>query len=89
MHYVTLSPEQCRAARGLRGLTIEQLAEATKLTRKTLSDFENGKTTPQPRTLRDIVTALEQLGVEFIAEGELSPDGGAGVRLRKEKPQTA
>ncbi|HYH17900.1 MAG TPA: helix-turn-helix transcriptional regulator [Azospirillum sp.] len=82
MHDVTLSPAQCRGARGVLGWKIEDLAAATGLTRKTVSDFENGKTTPQPRTLRDIREKLEAAGVEFIPAGAYQGEGGPGVRLR-------
>ncbi|MGQ9372056.1 helix-turn-helix domain-containing protein [Azospirillum sp. ST 5-10] len=83
MHDITLLPLQCRAARGILGWDINDLSTATGLTRKTISDFENGKTGPQPRTLRDIRHALETAGVEFINAGATSAGGGAGVRLRE------
>jgi hypothetical protein len=48
---------------------------------KTIADFERGAREPYPRTLEDVRAALEQAGVEFIAEN----GGGAGVRLREAK----
>jgi len=81
MHDVTLSPAQCRAARGLLNWDINGLAAATGLTRKTISDFENGKAEPRPRTVRDILKAFDDAGVTFIGAGEDSPSGGPGVRL--------
>ena len=50
--------------------------------RKTLANFEGGKTRPNPQTLDAIRQALEAAGVEIIAESTAVPTGGAGVRLR-------
>ena len=83
MHEVTLSPAQCRAARALVAMQQAEIAIAASVARKTLADFEAGKTTPNPRTLQAIRQAFEGLGVEFIAEGAVMPAGGAGVRLAK------
>lgn len=74
----TLSPQQCRAARGLVGMSQEELRKTAKITIKTLSDFESGKTTPYTDTLKKLREALEGAGVSFV-----DPNGmGAGVRLR-------
>ncbi len=78
-----VSAAQIRAARGLLGWSQEQLAEAAKVGRATIADFEIGKRVPYPRTLDDIRGALEIAGVEFIAEN----GSGPGVRLKK-KPKT-
>jgi hypothetical protein len=43
-----------------------------------ISDVERDARTPFERTLRDLQSALEAAGVEFIAED----NGGPGVRLR-------
>ncbi len=57
-----------------------QLAEAARVSRPTVVDFERGARTPYPNNLTAIRTALEAAGVEFT-------DGDApGVKLR---PQTA
>lgn len=79
---MSISPAQCRAARGLLGWSQDQLAFATggEVAKRSLVRFEKAETTPQPRTLSAIRTALEAAGVLFIAEnGE-----GAGVRLKKD-----
>lgn len=74
-----LSPAQCRAARALVSLSQEGLADASKVAKATIANFETGKREPYPRTLDDLREALERAGVLFIAEnGE-----GPGVRLRK------
>ena len=76
---MSLSPAQCRAARALVSLSQEGLADASKVAKATIANFETGKREPYPRTLNDLREALERAGVLFIAEnGE-----GPGVRLRK------
>lgn len=70
---------QCRAARAMLGWSQQDLCSKAGVARKTLVDFEGGKSTPYPRTLKDIRETLEAAGVIFIAEnGE-----GPGVRLKK------
>lgn len=55
-----------------------QLCDAAKVGRATLANFESEKSTPYERTLRDIRSALESAGIEFIND-----DRGDGVvRLR-------
>ena len=72
-----ITPEQCRAARGLLGISQMQLCELAGITHKPLVDFERGKTKPYASTLERICAALEAGGVEFT-------NGDApGVRLKK------
>ena len=78
---MSISPAQCRAARGLLGWSQSDLSEGSKTATKTVADFERGARVPYPRTLEDIREALETAGVEFIDEN----GGGPGVRLRKAK----
>jgi transcriptional regulator with XRE-family HTH domain len=78
---MSISPAQCRAARGLLGWSQSDLSEASKTATKTIADFERGARNPYARTLEDVRLALEKAGVEFIAEN----GWGAGVRLRKAK----
>ncbi len=58
-----------------------ELAAATggEIAKRSLIRFENGGTSPHPRTLAAIRGALESAGVIFIAEN----GDGPGVRLRK------
>ena len=72
-------PSQCRGARGMLGWSQADLADAARISRPTLVDFERGARTPYPNNLAAIRTALEAAGVEFIPEN----GGGPGVRLRK------
>lgn len=74
-----LTPEQCRAARGLLDWSQQQLAEASKLHRKTVVAFERASPAIEERTVDDLKEALEKGGVVFIPEnGE-----GPGVRLKR------
>ena len=74
-----LTPEHCRAARGLLGWSQGDLERCAGVSRKTLADFEGGKRTPYDRTLADIRGALEAGGVIFIDGDE------PGVQLRRHK----
>lgn len=75
-----VTPDQCRAARGLLDITRTQLAAAARVSLATLYQFENGERAIKRRTQELIRSALEARGVAFIAED----GGGVGVRLRKE-----
>lgn len=78
---MSITVEQCRAARGLLGWSQAELSKASATATKTIADFERGAREPYARTLDDIQAALEKAGVEFIAEN----GGGAGVRMKKRK----
>lgn len=73
-----MTPAQCRAARALLNLEQADVADRAGVARATLIDFEKGQRAPRETTVAAIRTALEEAGVEFIAEN----GGGAGVRLR-------
>ena len=64
------------------GISQGDLAEAAKVSRQTVVDFERGARTPYPNNLAAIRAALEAAGVMFVPEN----GGGAGVRLRKTTP---
>ena len=76
---MTITPEQCRAARALLNWSQPDLAEAAGTARGTIANFERGASVPHPNNLTDIRTALEAAGVEFIPKN----GGGPGVRLQK------
>lgn len=76
---IKMNAGQCRAARGLIGWSQEVLAKEAKVAIRTLISFEKAERIPRASTIDAIRTALEDAGVEFIAEN----GGGAGVRLRK------
>ncbi len=71
--------EQCRAARGLIGWSQSDLAEAARVARQTVVDFERGARQPHANNLAAIRAALERAGVTIIEEN----GGGPGVRLAK------
>lgn len=74
---------QIRAARALLGWTQGELAKTASLSLAVVNNVERNVTDPRRSTLVAIQQALEQQGVEFISERQNSPDGGAGVRLRR------
>ncbi|WP_246526700.1 helix-turn-helix domain-containing protein [Plastoroseomonas hellenica] len=73
-----LTPEQCRAARGLLDMTRNQLAAEAHVSLATLLQFENNERPVKTSTQALIRMALEASGVLFIPEG----DAGVGVRFR-------
>ena len=75
-----MTPAQCRAARALVSLSQEDTAVIAHVSVQTLIAFESGRRQPYDKNLTAIRAALEEAGVEFIAEN----GGGAGVRLRKD-----
>ncbi len=74
-----ISPNQCRAARGLLDWSQHQLARESGVGIVTVRQLEGGVHEPRRATLQVVRHALEAAGVEFIDEN----GGGAGVRLRK------
>jgi transcriptional regulator with XRE-family HTH domain len=75
---MTITAPQCRAARGLLGISQETAASLSGVGLRTIAGFEAGKTVPIKANLAALRSALEAAGVEFIAEN----GGGAGVRLK-------
>jgi len=76
---MSITPDQCRAARALIDIGQKELSELADVSRGAIIDFENGKREPIPNNLKAIRSALEERGVIFIeGNGE-----GPGVRLRK------
>ncbi|RWM76544.1 MAG: XRE family transcriptional regulator [Mesorhizobium sp.] len=76
-----MTPEQCRAARGLANISQDDLAKAARVGLSTVRNFEAGRSVPVANNLTAMVLAMERLGVVFIPEN----GGGAGVRLAKPK----
>lgn len=64
-----ITPAQCRAARALLEMTQDQLAEASRVSKRTITHFEAKQRSPVPATLAAIQRALEAAGVEFIERG--------------------
>ena len=78
---MSISAEQTRAARALLGWSQDDLSNFSGVAKTTLANFEAGRRQPYTRTLREVRSALERAGVQFIAVGEASNAGGAGVRV--------
>jgi predicted transcriptional regulator len=67
---MTITAGQCRAARGLLGISQGELAKVSGVSQRAISDFEAGATTaPMRANLAAIIGAFEKLGVEFIQDG--------------------
>jgi transcriptional regulator with XRE-family HTH domain len=75
-----MSPELCRAARGLLGWSQRDLATRAQVARKTIADFELSQITPQRRTIRDVVAALEAAGIGFLAPEDNITSGGVHMK---------
>lgn len=69
---------QVRTARAWLGISQDELAVKSGVTRKTIASFGQGLSEPLPRTIRDLQHTLEAEGVEFLFEG----DEAVGVRRR-------
>jgi transcriptional regulator with XRE-family HTH domain len=81
---MTITPEQCKAARKLLGWSLSKLAVAAGLNLAKVSRFEQGGAAhPDDNAATWIEKAIReafgQAGVEFIAQN----GGGPGVRLRE------
>jgi transcriptional regulator with XRE-family HTH domain len=74
-----MTPETCRAARALIGLSQAELAERAGVMPLTVRNYETGKSEPSHKTWRALKAALERGGVQFIDEN----GGGSGVRWKK------
>jgi transcriptional regulator with XRE-family HTH domain len=74
-----MNDKQSRMARAATGMGVRDLAKAAGVSPDTIARLERGEQM-RPSTLAAIRAALENKGVEFIAEN----GGGAGVRLKKD-----
>ena len=84
-----ITAPQMRAARGLLGIDQRRLAEMAGISLPTIQRMEasEGIVRSNVDSLMKVVNALEQAGIELIAEGAVSSGGGRGVRLRGEPPE--
>jgi hypothetical protein len=74
---------QIRAARVMLGLDQRMLADKAGLSLPTIQRMEasRGLVRGNVGSLTRVIAALESAGIEFIADGQSSPNGGCGVRL--------
>jgi len=82
---MALTPYQCRAARGLLGLTQKALAELARVDAVTLNFFESERRNTHHRTVKAIEEALVKAGAVFLPAGE---GMGPGLRLAKNPKAT-
>ena len=80
-----ITASQLRAARALLGLDQRQLAALAELSVPTIQRMEasDGVIRGNVDSLVKLLAALDQAGVELIAEGATSSSGGRGVRLKR------
>ncbi len=76
----SMTPDQCRAARGLLKWTQPYLAEVSGVGLSTINRYENETRPPKNAIVVRLQTTLEQAGVCFLFE---SRSGGQGVRLKR------
>jgi len=69
-------------ARAALKIGVRELAEMAGVNPGTVSRYETGKGGMQATNLDAVQKALEAAGVVFVDDGELSADGGPGVRLK-------
>ena len=74
-----ITPEQCRAARGLLAWSQLELAQKARVGVVTVHQLEAGSSQSRRSTLDVIRRAFEAAGVEFIDQDEST---GPGVRFR-------
>jgi transcriptional regulator with XRE-family HTH domain len=82
---------QMRAARAMLGLDQRALAELSGLSLPTIQRMEasDGVVRGNVDSLMKLVSALHDSGIELIAEGAVSNQGGRGVRLVGRAPKRA
>lgn len=79
---MTITPEQCRAARGLLDWSQSDLAEASGIGESTINRFERMTRKPYPNTRKTLRAALEAAGIVFIDD-----DDTVGAVLRRRDPE--
>ena len=79
-----LSPEVCRAARGLLNWTQRELASRANVGLSTIKKFEAGKSVPIKNNILAMDTAFAKIGIMILSVD----DGGPGVLLRRLRSRT-
>ncbi|HLY45820.1 MAG TPA: helix-turn-helix transcriptional regulator [Stellaceae bacterium] len=79
-----ITAAQLRAARALLGIDQRRLAELSGLSVPTIQRMEasEGVIRGNVDSLMKLIAALDTAGIELIAEGAVSADGGRGIRLK-------
>jgi transcriptional regulator with XRE-family HTH domain len=83
-----ITAAQMRASRAMLGIDQRTLAELAGLSLPTIQRMEasDGVVRGNVDSLMKLVGALQQAGIELIAEGTVSSQGGRGVRLTTPTP---
>ena len=63
-----ITAAQCRAARAMLAWSRDVLTERSRVSKRTIVDFERGARSPHASTLFAIQTAFETAGITFIEE---------------------
>jgi predicted transcriptional regulator len=76
---------QLRASRALLGIDQRTLAESAGLSLPTIQRMEasDGVVRGNVDSLMKLVSALDALGIELLADKAVSQNGGRGVRLKR------
>lgn len=79
-----ITAAQLRAARALLGVDQRQLAGLCGLSVPTIQRMEasEGLIRGNVNSLVKLIAALDGAGIQLLGEGEASPEGGRGVRLK-------
>ena len=79
-----ITAAQLRAARALLGIDQRRLAELSDLSVPTIQRMEasEGVIRGNVESLMKLIGALDAAGLELIAEGAVSAQGGRGLRLK-------
>jgi DNA-binding XRE family transcriptional regulator len=73
-----LNRAQIRAARSWLDISQDELGQWSGVAKRTIIRIEQGSSSGQERTLRDLQRALEARGIEFLFEN----GRGVGIRAR-------
>ena len=74
---------QIRDARALLGWSQVRLASLAELTVTDVIHLERGTVGGHQHALEAVRRVIEDAGIDFLSDGQSSPEGGSGVRLRK------
>ena len=83
MKGLLITPEQCRGARGMLGLSQSGLADIAGVSRPAIAAFECGRRNLHVRSREQITAALEVCGIEFLSDNGVRLKGSKAERLRK------
>ena len=75
-----ITPEQCRAGRQLLNWKAQNLADASGVSLRAISDFETGQRELRQANMQAVIEAFDEAGIEFLQEAR---GKGEGVRLKE------